>query len=130
MFGSMKFSSMLPSLAGCKSRATVYFEAGIYWMDRNNFNEACEKFRQCLYECKYGKEGVAVPEEQMEQLVFPALCNLAACCIELKQYSKATFYCSEVLQKKPSNKRAMYLQSIANVEMGSFKAAMRYYHRR
>lgn len=113
-----------------RTRAQVLLDAGVYWMERNNFSEAADKLQQCLSACKYGKEDIVVSDEDMDKVVIPALCHLAACNIELLQYTKAVSYCREVLQKRPSHKRALYLQGIANVEMGSFSAAMKYYRRR
>ncbi len=125
-----KLGSFLPKLPAKKPRALIMFEAGVYWMQRNKYSEAAEKFQESLFECGYGKDGVVVTEEQMEQIVIPALCNLAACNLEMKLASKAMIYCQEVLQRRPSHKRALYLQSMAQIDMGNYKSAMKYYSRK
>lgn len=126
-----KLGSSLPRRQSAKkSRAAVLFEEGVSLMQKNKFFEACEKFRDCLHESKYGSESVTFGEDQLEKLIIPTLCNMAACSLELKQYGRASFYCQEVFHLRPHQKRALYLQSIIDVEVGSYKAALKFYRRK
>eukprot|EP01040_Poterioochromonas_malhamensis_P001757 gene1758-1870_t len=123
-----KITSILPPILPPpkKTRAMVLFEAGLTWMRRNRFSDASEKFRECLHELKYGKQGTVLTSEQMDELVIPALCNLAACNLELRQFNKAGSFCQEVLQLRAGHKGASYLLSVIDEEMAKSRAAMRY----
>lgn len=125
---SERITALLPrlSFSNKSSPYSIHFDAGVKHMESKNYADAKERFDLCLQELKYGEEGVELTKVQTERYLIPTLCHLATCHLELRQYNKTAQYCKEVLQRRPSHKRALYLQSLANVEMGSFKAAMKY----
>jgi tetratricopeptide (TPR) repeat protein len=123
-----KMTSYLPDLLPKKSKAVIFLEAGHYWLKRGKSLEASDKYRDCLAELKFGRrEGKGFNDDEIENIIVPALCGLATCCLEQREYQKALTYCNQVMELRPMNRKAAYLQGIANVELGSFKAAMKFY---
>ncbi len=122
-----KITSSLPPIlpAPKKSRATVLFEAGVNWMRMSRYSDAIEKFRESLHESKYGKQGTELTTEQMDELIIPALCHLAACNLELRHFNKAASYCQEVLQLRSGHKGATYLLNLIDEEIAKSRAGLR-----
>mmetsp|Transcript_15727 Transcript_15727/g.17033 ORF Transcript_15727/g.17033 Transcript_15727/m.17033 type:complete len:145 (-) Transcript_15727:154-588(-) len=129
-----KLSSFLPpirlSFTNKPTELSLMFDAGVQYVEDGKYAEAKERFDQCLAELQYGVEGVQFSKDQTDRYIVPILCHLATCHMELRQYAKTAQYCEQVLQRRPSHKKALYLQSMANIEMGSFKAAMKYYKKK
>ncbi len=103
------------------SNPTLLFEAGVYYLENAKYVEAKSRFDRYLQEIEYGKEGITFSKDQIDSFIVPTLCHLATCYLELHQYAKTIQYCQEVLQKRPDHKRALFLQNIASIEMGTYE---------
>jgi tetratricopeptide (TPR) repeat protein len=113
-----------------KPKYVIFLESGNYQLRRKNYTDAMDKYKDCLRMMKFGKEEQKFTSEEIDQIVVPALCGLAECAMEMKEYQRTLFYCSEALQFRPQAQRVIYLQSVANLQRGSFKAAMKFYQQR
>jgi tetratricopeptide (TPR) repeat protein len=69
-------------------------------------------------ECSFGSSS------NVDSVVIPVLCNLAACAIQLKQWPKAVQLCQQAIQLRPDCVKALYRQGLALVQAGEFERAM------
>jgi tetratricopeptide (TPR) repeat protein len=122
-----KITSFIPK---GKPMHLIMFEAGNYLMKNRHYCDAMDKYKSALVEMRYGKENKSFSESEIDELLIPLFTNLAACALEVKEYQKALFYCQEGLQLRPGQRRILYLQSVANVQVGSYQAAMKFYKSR
>jgi tetratricopeptide (TPR) repeat protein len=122
-----RLTSLLPAIPLGKPKHVIMFDAGNYLMKTRQYYDAIEKYKSVLMEMKYGKEKTQFSEEEIDELLIPLFTNLAACALEVKEYQKTLFYCQEGLQLRPGQRRILYLQSAANIQVGSYKAAMKFY---
>ena len=44
--------------------------------------------------------------DNIDSVIMPVLCNMAACCIQLKAWSKAILFCNQALQLRPNCAKA------------------------
>ena len=70
-----------------------------------------------------GKKNIS--NSNIEVLVVPILCNLAACCLQIKQYSKARKFCDAALELKPKCAKALMRRGMSLVHVGEYDAAVR-----
>lgn len=124
-----KISSFLPSLPPSKPKHVRMMEIANSHMQVKNYQEAIEKYKDCLIEMKFGKEGIRFSAEELDGMIIPLLCNLATCLLEIREYHKVLFYCNQILIFRPNHRRGLYLQSVAHVQIGSFQSAMKFYRR-
>jgi hypothetical protein len=50
---------------------------------------------------------IELSENNVENLVIPVLCNMAACCMQLKEWAKAAMFCDQALQLRPQCIKAL-----------------------
>lgn len=99
-----------------KSRAQALFEAGRSLMRRNKLSEAREMFQECLYEMKYGEHEIVMTAKNIDEMIVPALCNLAACALDSRDFVEAGTFCEELLQLRPGHEGARFLLSVVKAK--------------
>jgi len=62
--------------------------------------------------------------DNVNVLVMPILCNLAACCIELKEFGKALQFTEQALKLRPECGKALMRRGMSQLHKGEFKRAM------
>jgi tetratricopeptide (TPR) repeat protein len=100
---------------------------------RNEYLAAMEKYVECLTASDFGQkpseEEVALKSHDksnnIDELVLPVLCNLAACCIQLQQWQKGVLFCDQALRIKPETIKVLYRQGICFVQTGEYQSAMK-----
>lgn len=86
------------------------------------FAEAMEKYVESLTASDFGSSGSLVGN--IDILVVPCLCNLAACTIQLQQWSKAYKFSEQVLLLRPTCRKAHMRQGIALFQVGEHTKAI------
>jgi len=95
----------------------------------NLITEAMEKYVEALAATDFGKgeniHGDASSEEEnnVDILVIPILSNLAACCIQKKEFSKALQFTDQALKLRPNCGKALMRRGMAHLHFGEFKKA-------
>lgn len=83
------------------------------------YAEAMEKYVEALSATDFGsKEEEACGN--VDVLVIPTLCNLAACCIQLEQWAKAVLFCDQALKLRPHCQKAHYRRAIGLLNVGEY----------
>eukprot|EP01040_Poterioochromonas_malhamensis_P003515 gene3515-3756_t len=99
-----------------ESRVEALFEAGRALMRRNKLSEAREMFQECLYQIQYGQHGIVMTAKHIDEMIIPALCNLAACALDSRDFIEAGTFCHEVLQVRPGHEGARFLLSVVKAK--------------
>jgi len=60
----------------------------------------------------------------VDRLIIPVLCNLAACCIELKEWRKTISFSEQALLLRPSCYRALLRKGIGYLNLGEYKLSI------
>ena len=80
--------------------------------------------RQSNDEEKSTSNGVDNDDKQVygniDTLIIPVLCNLAACCIQLRNFSKAVKFADSALDFRPNCGKALMRRGISFVQIGEF----------
>lgn len=95
---------------------------------QQEYVEAMKKYVECLTATDFGNkedQSNGSQKSNVDELVLPVLCNLAACCIQLQQWSKAVLFCQQALELRPNAIKALYRQGIAYVNVGEYQLAMK-----
>lgn len=95
---------------------------------QQEYLEAMKKYVECLTATDFGNkedQSNGSQKSNVDELVLPVLCNLAACCIQLQQWPKAVLFCQQALELRPNAIKALYRQGIAYVNVGEYQLAMK-----
>lgn len=92
-----------------------------------HFSKAMEKYVECLTASKFSSEisetDSSLPDN-IDNLVLPVLCNLSACCIQLKEWGKAIKFCEEALKLRPRCVKAIIRYGKAQLQLGEYSRAI------
>jgi tetratricopeptide (TPR) repeat protein len=80
--------------------------------------EAMEKYTESLAASDLGPEG------NIDSLVVPVLCNLAACCIVLEEWQKATLFCQQALELRPNCLKAHLRLGVSSLRQGEYAQSL------
>jgi tetratricopeptide (TPR) repeat protein len=103
------------------------YDEGNDFYKAKQYYKAIDKLKDSLRALNYHKKGTKFTDKQIDDTVLPIFLKLAACTNELQEYQKTLFYCRIVLEFRPKHKKALYLQSVTNIQLGSFSSAMSFY---
>ena len=85
------------------------------------FKEAEEKYIEAIVASEFG-EGVCQPGN-IDTVTVPALSNLVACAMKLKQWVKAHKLCDQLLLLRPKNYRNLIRLGIVKLNLSEFESA-------
>ena len=86
------------------------------------YDVAMEKYLECLTASNFNSS--TDKESNIDQLILPVLCNLAACCIQQKVWSKAASFCVEAIKLRESCQKALYRLTVALIQLGEFEVCL------
>lgn len=89
-------------------------EEGNQLYKEQNFSAALDKYVEALSATDFESS------ENVDNLVIPVLCNLSACCIQLKEWKKAYLFSEQALKLRPQCRKAKYRQGISSMNMGEY----------
>jgi tetratricopeptide (TPR) repeat protein len=89
-------------------------EEGNQLYKEQNFSAALDKYVEALSATDFESS------ENVDNLVIPVLCNLSACCIQLKEWKKAYLFSEQALKLRPLCRKAKYRQGISSMNMGEY----------
>jgi tetratricopeptide (TPR) repeat protein len=101
---------------------------------QSEYLQAMQKYVECLTASNFGtsvpgtdaKESTTVStNSNIDELILPVLCNLSACCIQLKQWQKCILFAEQALKLRPNAIKALYRQGIAFVNIGEYQTAIK-----
>lgn len=99
-------------------------EANAFYKDRK-FKEAMGKYVECLAATDFGiKDSENRVGGNVDVLVIPVLCNLAACCIQAEEWSKAISFSEQALLLRPECCKAQLRKGLGLLRIGEFELAM------
>ena len=89
---------------------------------QESFREAMGKYVECLAGSDFGdKNGNS---GNVDSLVIPVLCNLAACCIQVKEWGKAVSFAEQAVLLRPQCYKAILRKGIGLMHLGEHELAM------
>ena len=105
---------------------------------QHKYAEAMEMYVEALAGSDFGKkktttkfaEGGAGSREQshadgnIDTLIIPVLCNLAACCIQIEEWGKAISFAQQALLLRPKCTKALMRQGVGFLKAGEFELAL------
>jgi tetratricopeptide (TPR) repeat protein len=127
LFNSL--ASKVLDVLGLKSETMKLLEEANELYNAKEYKRAIDVYKQTLKSLRYGKKGTVLTKERIKKFVIPAFLNMAAASVELKLYTNTAFYCEKVLALHPKHKKATYYLAMANIQTGSYNAAMNIYKR-
>lgn len=103
-------------------------EANVFYKEKK-FREAMGKYVECLAATDFGsKEAEDASENRsggnVEVLVIPVLCNLAACCIQVEEFSKAVAFSEQAIILRPECAKAQLRKGLGLTRIGEFELAL------
>lgn len=93
-------------------------EEGNRLYKEQNFSGALDKYVEALSATDFKSS------ENVDNLVLPVLCNLSACCIQLKEWKKAYLFSEQAINLRPQCRKAKYRQGISSMNMGEYEEAI------
>ena len=100
------------------------------------FKEAMGKYVEALAAADFGdknnisscnydtKESIRINDGNVDELIIPVLCNLSACCIELKEWKKAISFSEQALLLRPSCYKAFIRRGIGYLHIGDYELSL------
>lgn len=88
----------------------------------NRFGEALEKYVDSLSASDFGSSESR--NGNVDDLVVPVLCNMAACCLRLNEWGKCVRFCDQALALRPKCAKALMRKGIAFVNIGEYEMAI------
>lgn len=85
--------------------------------------EAMEKYVEALAATDFGKADDTDSQGNIDILVVPVLCNLAACSMRLLQWQKAVMFCDQVLALRPHCGKALFRRGKSLLVVGEYQSA-------
>jgi len=99
-------------------------EANAFYKERK-FREAMGKYVECLAATDFGaKDSEKHVGGNVDVLVIPVLCNLAACCIQVEEWSKAVSFSDQALILRPECCKAQLRKGLGLLRIGEFELAL------
>jgi tetratricopeptide (TPR) repeat protein len=110
-------------------------EANEFYAEQE-FKDAMIKYVECLAATDFGKtppegaaeaeggEGAEAGTSNVDAMVVPVLCNLAACCIQLGEWSKAASFGEQATLLRPHCSKAQLRMGLGLLRMGEFDLAL------
>lgn len=86
------------------------------------FPEALEVYVEALTASKFVDEDIC--NTNVEDLIIPVLCNMAACCIQLKHWEKAAKFAEQAIKLRSNCSKALMRQGVAFFYLGEFKLSI------
>jgi len=96
----------------------------------HQIRDAMEKYVEALAASDFGggenlQADVSCPtSDNINVLIIPILCNLAACCIQLKEYSKSLQFSNQALKLRPNCGKALMRRGMSLLHNGEFQMAI------
>ena len=93
----------------------------------NEIQQAMEKYVEALSASDFGKKkhGVGATDEieggNVDSLMMPCLCNLAACCIQTRDFSKALKFADSALELRPNCGKALMRRGMSLTYVGEYE---------
>mmetsp|Transcript_20352 Transcript_20352/g.45272 ORF Transcript_20352/g.45272 Transcript_20352/m.45272 type:complete len:349 (+) Transcript_20352:91-1137(+) len=100
-------------------------EANEFYAEQE-FEQAMIKYVECLAATDFGKAGAEREggAGNVDTMVVPVLCNLAACCLQLGQWSKAASFGEQATLLRPHCSKAQLRMGLGLLRMGEFDLAL------
>jgi hypothetical protein len=104
---------------------------------KNEYVQAMQKYVECLTASNFGSSAPQTDTKEsscpatnsnIDELILPVLCNLSACCIQLKEWQKCVLFAEQALKLRPDAIKALYRQGIAYVNIGEYQTAIKNFH--
>lgn len=95
--------------------------------EHKRYREALEKYVESLTASNFGRsatdEEVTQQDEDsnIDNLIVPVLCNMAACCLQLQEWGKAKRFCEEALRLRPRCFKALIRYSKSLFYLGEYQ---------
>lgn len=125
-FKDMKFDDKLKAAIDLKNRGNRLFQKGDY-------PAAQELYLQALTASEFGTSSAnksqdtdesmiqsSDTDDNIDELVVPVLCNMAACALKLDQFVKAARFCDEALRLRPLCKKALLRRGVAFLHLKEY----------
>lgn len=118
-------ASLLKNLDPCERLAWAIEtknEANELYKEKR-FREAMGKYVECLAASDFGKNGDD-SGGNVDKLIIPVLCNLAACCIQVEEWGKAVSFADQAILLRPTCKKAHFRKGIGLIHLGEYELAL------
>lgn len=86
------------------------------------FREAMGKYVECLAASDFGKGNDS--GGNVDVLIIPVLCNLAACCIQVEEWGKAVSFADQAILLRPKCNKAYFRKGIGFIHLGEYELAL------
>jgi tetratricopeptide (TPR) repeat protein len=99
--------------------------------EHKRYREALEKYMECLTASNFGKssssEGMTqeATDSNIDDMIVPVLCNMAACCLQLQDWGKASRFCEEALKLRPKCLKATIRYCKALFHLGEYNLVVK-----
>lgn len=91
--------------------------------ERGNFSVAAQIYLEALAAANLHADR---DEGNVDEVVIPLICNLAACSVQLHDWRKTVLLCKEALQLRPNCLRALLRCTLALIELEEYRSAKLY----
>lgn len=121
-FKDMDFDAKLKAAIDLKNRGNKLFQNGDY-------PAALELYLQALTASEFGgsknnnnsnSDENSSSKSNIDELVVPVLCNMAACTLKMGQFVKAARFCDEALQLRPRCLKALQRRGFAFLQLKEY----------
>jgi len=98
----------------------------------NLIQDAMEKYVEALAASDFGKgntaeessNGTSSSQDNIDVLILPILCNLSACCIQIKDFAKGLKFADQALELRPNCGKALMRRGMCLLQHGEFTRAI------
>ena len=114
------FNCFAPPTEGdkIKSEADALFK-------KNEWNPAIDRYKALCDHYHFFECPDNIERQDLKKRIFPSLVNLAECYKEIKNWQKVLQTTKIILGYDASHKKALFLQSMAQVQVGDFNGAFK-----
>ena len=129
-FKDMTFHDKMKAAMDLKQRGNAFFQKGDY-------SAAQELYLQALTAAEFDGSGTnsssgskdgcvdknsdsETKRDNVDELVVPVLCNMAACALKLNQYVKAARFCEEALRLRPTCMKALLRRGVSFLHLKEY----------
>lgn len=98
-------------------------EANTFYKEKK-FREAMGKYVECLAASDFGSGAGDKTAGNVDVLIIPVLCNLAACCIQVEEWGKAVSFADQAILLRPLCQKAHFRKGIGFTHLGEYEMAL------
>lgn len=87
----------------------------------HKYDEALGRYMEAITASDLGT--AADSQSNIDTVIVPLLCNMSACCVQLKDWGKVVRFCEQCLQLRPKCVKALSRRGLARVHLGEYVTA-------